>query len=464
MAILFLASPLHAATLQKTSDNQCVALVAEIGGDWVSSAWWDDKTRWTALVNNPYYQVDVSLDQQVSNTETATYVSLRAYGWTGSSWTNSAGSYGAGNPILGQRVSQAVKNQLIANFGTVHPNTSHPTGPGANCGVNPCAAKAGQSNYKLDVRNEGTPANLGDSCYEDCKTTAEELWEDCLNDQCVSSIKHTYTGDECNGQPAITDLDPQQPDRCTEELNAKIAACGGSLNVQSFNFETCTGVCAPDDCHSAWLSKVNECGGIMAVSSWDNETCTGHCASDYAPTNENPPDGVSPTEVTSGETLNPDGTRIETQTTTYNYNGTTYNETTTTTYDGQGNVTGTTTKTTEQPGSYSNPEMPGDLNLDPSVGDAKNWTEYDDTQAIGTARANKKIQEMQQNQTEMPFNITINTNGAVPYLSGPMFGREVQIRFDRPWMLTGYSIMKGLLISIGYLQAFLMVHRVYTGA
>lgn len=110
------------------------------------------------------------------------------------------------------------------------------------------------------------------------------------------------------------------------------------------------------------------------------------------------------------------------------------------------------------------PELPGDLELDGTIPDTKNWAEYNDAAAIGLTRAQKQIDEIEEAQIESPFNLTINTQGAVPYLSGPMFGRIIEIRFDRPWMQTGYSIMNAMLIGIGYLQGFLMVNRTFTGA
>ena len=217
--------------------------------------------------------------------------------------------------------------------------------------INTCASKTGQSNYKLDIHASGTPVNLAVSCYEDCKTTAEELWEDCINDQCVSSVKHTFTGEPCSGQPALTDLEPTQPNRCDDELALKIASCGGSLNVQSFNFENCTGTCTPDSCSEAYALKVQSCGGVMAVASWDETTCKGTCVSDPIPQEPEPTD-KPPVEIEREEVVNSDGSKEETRTTTQ-YNSetnTTYTTTTTTTYNSSGVQTGQTISTTISPG------------------------------------------------------------------------------------------------------------------
>jgi len=356
------------------------------------------------------------------------------------------------------------------------------------CDPDPCQAKQGQNKYDLRTHIQTAPPTTGDSCYENCKQTAEILWTDCLSsDDCVSSVKYTYTGAPCAGQPVNTDLEDTQPTRCNEQLETKIAECGGSLNVQGFNFETCTGVCAPDNCHSAWLAQVKKCGGIMAVSTWNSDSCTGTCASDIVPTIENPPDGLSPGDIQSGNTENPDGTSSTTTTTTYNFQGTEYTEIKTTTYDALGNPTGTTVKTVQANQNSDigkkqlaalegikdkldeltddeTPSLPAQPEYDGTIPDLKNWAEYDNAQQVGQAKANREIAAMEQQTIPDAFSIELDTSGSTPYLHGPMFGKEIYIRFDRPWMLTGYQIMNATLIGIGYLQAAMMVHRVVTGA
>lgn len=351
----------------------------------------------------------------------------------------------------------------------------------------PCVEKQGQSNYNLEAHIQSSKPSTENKCYENCQQSTEILWEDCINDSCVSSMKFTYTGAKCSTEPVLSDVDGTPPNRCNDELDAKIAACGGSLNVQSFDFESCTGVCAPDDCHSAWTAKIQQCGGIMAVSTWDSETCTGTCVSDPFPTTTNPPDGVSPGQIQTGNTENPDGTSSTTTTTSYNYLGTEYTETKTTTYDSQGNPIGTTVSTTKT-GQNSDiekkqlaalegikdkldeltdgetPNLPAQPEYDGTIPDLKNWTEYNNAQQVGEAKANREIAIMEQQTVPDAFSIELDTSGSTPYLHGPMFGKEIYIRFDRPWMITGYQIMNATLIGIGYLQAAMMVHRVVTGA
>lgn len=109
------------------------------------------------------------------------------------------------------------------------------------------------------------------------------------------------------------------------------------------------------------------------------------------------------------------------------------------------------------------PSLPDQPELDGSIPNDKNWTEYDDSQAAGQDQAQKEIDIAESAQTQSPFSLTLDTSGADACLSGPMMGTTVDICFNRPWMLTGYSIMQGILIGIGYLQAFMMVNRTVTG-
>lgn len=426
---------------------------------------------------------------------TATYVTMgsytnsqwdvqyRGWKWNGSSWSPAGLQVG---PMRVKDEDYQAMNNFVGAAAIPQPaNTLWPTGPPAGSCVapNPCEPKQGTVNYNLESHLESVTPSTAARCYDGCRQSVEIMWEDCLNESCVSSMKYTYTGEQCTNEAQLADVDSEPPNRCNEQLDQKIASCGGTLNVQSFDFETCTGVCAPDDCHSAWLAKVNECGGIMAVTSWSSDTCTGVCASDPVPNSENPPDGVSPKTVETNTTENSDGTSTVTTTTIYNYLGTNYTETKIITYDSQGNQINTTTSITqngtesgdsteilgairdklEEYGNQTPPDLPPQPEYDGTIPDTKNWTEYDNAQEVGVAKANREIAIIEQQTTEDPFSITLDTSGSTPYLHGPMFGKEIYIRFDRPWMITGYQIMNTILIGIGYLQAALMVHKAVTG-
>lgn len=108
------------------------------------------------------------------------------------------------------------------------------------------------------------------------------------------------------------------------------------------------------------------------------------------------------------------------------------------------------------------PSLPGQGEYDTSIPDTKNWTEHDNHQQVGSDRAAREIQGI--GSTDSPLSFNISTSGATPALSGSLLGHTVEIRFDRPWMLTGYNIMKLALIGLGYLQVFLMINRTFTGS
>lgn len=258
------------------------------------------------------------------------------------------------NVITGSaRFKPSDVDSILKQNATEHsaPRPDVSANPSNWCDPSPCQAVQGQHRYDLKLHLESAPPSTGQTCYEDCAQTAEILWTDCLNpDECASSIKYTFTGNSCQGGTPVTGLDESAPSRCNDQLEAKIAECGGSLNVQSFDFESCSGVCVPDACHDKWLAKVAECGGIMAVSTWNAEKCEGTCVSDPLPGLETLPDGVSPQEVETETTKNSDGTSETVKTSTYEINGRVYTEEVTTTYDNQGNVIGTTVKTTEKSG------------------------------------------------------------------------------------------------------------------
>lgn len=105
----------------------------------------------------------------------------------------------------------------------------------------------------------------------------------------------------------------------------------------------------------------------------------------------------------------------------------------------------------------SNPGVPGSVNYDSSIGNEKDWGEHDNFSQVGHDRALRE-QSLQSASPGMPLSFSLHASGG-PALSGQMFGRTVEIRFDRPWMETGYSLMKVLFVGIGYLQVFLMVNR-----
>ncbi|MDR2548743.1 MAG: hypothetical protein LBD10_00825, partial [Desulfobulbus sp.] len=162
----------------------------------------------------------------------------------------------------------------------------------------------------------------------------------------------------CTDEPGLDNVLPTPPNRCTEQIQDIITQCGGSLNVQSFDFETCTGTCTPDSCQNEWSALITRCGGFMAVSSWDKTTCSGTCASDPIPqppgADEDPPGDNEklPEKIERTDKTNPDGSKEVTNKETYrnDSDGTTHTKETTTYYDPSGNQIGQSTSITHGPG------------------------------------------------------------------------------------------------------------------
>jgi len=127
-----------------------------------------------------------------------------------------------------------------------------------------CASKTGQVNYDLQNFNSSSPLSGGTACYDDCQQSSEILWTDCIGSSCIASVKYTATGQPCGVETSVDNLQTDHPDRCTDQINEKIQQCGGSLNVLSFDFESCTGECTPDACADQWKNLVDKCGGVMA--------------------------------------------------------------------------------------------------------------------------------------------------------------------------------------------------------
>jgi len=277
----------------------------------------------------------------------ATRYYFNIYRWTGTNWTIQSQNYWYVQDVDQASAFAMLGDKYYLDTYANNPNVVYPDGL-PNCGGPSCNTKTGEKNYKLEVHDSGSPPSTDTlSCYEDCETTPKSLWTDCIDDSCVTSMEYTFTGQICNGQSSIDGVGPTPPERCTTQLEQKIAECGGSLNVQYFDFENCTGTCVPDPCHDKWLALVDKCGGIMAVSNWNSETCEGICASDPLANTDilqlpRPPD-----EIATTTKKNPDGSKEVTQTVTNNItDGSTQTITTTTYYDSNNVQIGESTTTT----------------------------------------------------------------------------------------------------------------------
>lgn len=115
-------------------------------------------------------------------------------------------------------------------------------------------------------------------------------------------------------------------------------------------------------------------------------------------------------------------------------------------------------------GESTDLEAPGQVEFDPSVGDSEDWTEYDDTATISQEMATTKQTALETliAGSSNPITAAITASGSA-CLSGDVSlhgkSKALSICFDRPWMEQGYSIMRLVLMGIGYLQVALMINR-----
>ncbi|MGD9950412.1 MAG: hypothetical protein AB7U29_18325 [Desulfobulbus sp.] len=226
--------------------------------------------------------------------------------------------------------------------------------------ADPCSSKAGTiAGYDVATYAEGSTPNLVNQCNNDCAVSASihESLGPCINDQCVSSIKYTYTGLPCTDEPQL-DLEDKPQDACNTEWIALKNHCGGAAKVASFDWKTCSGTCDEKECGSEWAALASRCGGESNIINWDGKKCTGTCKEDPTPDVGN--GDAAPTNIASSNTTNSDGTSTNTTTTTYNIDGTTYTTTTITNYDSDGNVTGSSTSHSQSSGDGAGGSDDGD--------------------------------------------------------------------------------------------------------
>jgi len=77
---------------------------------------------------------------------------------------------------------------------------------------------------------------------------------------------------------------------CAPEKAALVTQCGGTQEVEwaSFNEQNCTGICLPT-CGDAYDMKVADCGGSQYLKTWDMGTCKGTCYCEEIPDNKQTP-------------------------------------------------------------------------------------------------------------------------------------------------------------------------------
>ena len=103
------------------------------------------------------------------------------------------------------------------------------------------------------------------------------------------------------------------------------------------------------------------------------------------------------------------------------------------------------------------PEFNSDLPTD------DNYTEYENGEQLATDSATTYAQDnLIYDPDSSPINAEITASGD-PCINGniSLHGQSIPIAicFNKPWMLTGYSIMKILMIGIGYLQTAILLNK-----
>jgi hypothetical protein len=114
-------------------------------------------------------------------------------------------------------------------------------------------------------------------------------------------------------------------------------------------------------------------------------------------------------------------------------------------------------------------EIPEQIQFDTALGEEKVWNEYDDSITMGQQRATQyqgAISDIVANN-QIPIEGSLTVSGS-PYISGDVtihgHTKNIQIAFNKAWMLEGYAIMKVVLLGVGCLQSGMLVLRAFGGA
>lgn len=385
---------------------------------------------------------------------------------TGTTWTWNGTTWVVQSSIYVRILATAAQNYYnLYNLGsTFNPNVTYPTGCTA---VNPCEEKTDQPSDPVLIGLEFHAAyyqTVG-ICQGGCtqKPSGPVIIDQFASDGSGYTVgPWSFTGDQCT--EGVTPPVPEQPapeDQCSALRNACEAQCDGRPYV----FDCETGAC--------------ECGGAPGYTTdppQDPTTPTEDPGAPTTPTAETPTNNPGG-DAQLGAQIDNQGKQIAQGNAQLGQLGA-INGKLGAIISNQGKQLGQGDKMIDyqrrqlgvqeeirnklnEMANAEEPTLPAHGELDTSIPDTKDWDEHDDHNAVGEARANRTIQNLETVESPLTFDVT--TNGSSPVLAGQMFGREIQIRFDRPWMETGYSIMHAIFIGIGYLQVFLMINRTMTG-
>lgn len=89
-----------------------------------------------------------------------------------------------------------------------------------------------------------------------------------------------------------------------------------------------------------------------------------------------------------------------------------------------------------------------------------NYSEYGEAGPLAETKATTDSTGIYNSYKDdpLPFNTSL-TASADACLNGSIHNTTVNICFDKPWMLTGFGLMKIILIGVGYLQTAMLLNR-----
>jgi len=134
---------------------------------------------------------------------------------------------------------------LYYNARLQSPGTSDPTLPDDAtpelCGGEDCSAKEGESaGWELVNYIQGQSPIPSNTCSGTCATEAKVVNSlPCSGTSCAATIQFFYTGEAC-GSGTQVETEDEEPSLCETEWAAKKNECGGSANIGSFDWSTCT--------------------------------------------------------------------------------------------------------------------------------------------------------------------------------------------------------------------------------
>lgn len=105
-------------------------------------------------------------------------------------------------------------------------------------------------------------------------------------------------------------------------------------------------------------------------------------------------------------------------------------------------------------------EQPGNVEYSSDISGEADYSQYDDmtSRVDGYITDDQTFLNEQIASNQSPFNYSITASSS-KCVTGTLMNKEVSACFDEPWMETAYSIMKTILIFMGYIQSAMLINR-----